>query len=106
MKRTQASSQSHRRVSRGNPAHIRSLSIFSPVRTSCFDLRGQGKSKPQVCGLLLLFGVAKACERLIAEEKKGDLAEVLVYKFKVNKQETLLAYRVQPDKKRPQEVGS
>ncbi|MDY7576718.1 type II toxin-antitoxin system RelE/ParE family toxin [Herbaspirillum sp. RTI4] len=40
----------------------------------------------------------------IGEEKKGELAEVFVYKFKVNKQETLLAYRLQPNKKKPQEV--
>lgn len=40
----------------------------------------------------------------IGEEKKGDLAGVFVYKFKGNKQETLLAYRLQPNKKSPQEV--
>jgi len=40
----------------------------------------------------------------IGEEKKGDLAEVFVYKFKVNKQETLLAYQLQPNKKKPQAV--
>ncbi|WP_299538486.1 type II toxin-antitoxin system RelE/ParE family toxin [uncultured Herbaspirillum sp.] len=40
----------------------------------------------------------------IGEEKKGDLAEVFVYKFKVNKQETLLAYRLQPNKKKPREL--
>lgn len=40
----------------------------------------------------------------IGEEKKGDLAGVFVYKFKVNKQETLLAYRLQPNKFHPQEV--
>jgi hypothetical protein len=35
------------------------------------------------------------------EEKKGDLASVFVYKFKLNKQETLLAYRLEPDKIKP-----
>ena len=40
----------------------------------------------------------------IGEEKKGDLAGVFVYKFKVNKQEILLAYRLQPNKKKPQEI--
>lgn len=40
----------------------------------------------------------------IGEKKKGDLAEVFVYKFKLNKQEILLAYRLQPNKKKPQEV--
>lgn len=38
---------------------------------------------------------------LAGEEKKGDLAGVFVYKFKLNKQETLLAYRLEPDKLRP-----
>lgn len=45
-----------------------------------------------------------AANPVIGEEKKGDLAEVFVYKVKVNKQETLLAYRLQPNKKKPQEV--
>lgn len=35
------------------------------------------------------------------EEKKGDLAGVFVYKFKINKQETLLAYWLEPDKVKP-----
>lgn len=38
------------------------------------------------------------------EEKKGDLAGIFVYKFKVNKQEVLLAYRLQPNKLKPLEV--
>jgi len=45
-----------------------------------------------------------AADPTIGEEKKGDLAEVFVHKFKVNKQETLLAYRLQPNKKKPQEL--
>jgi hypothetical protein len=45
-----------------------------------------------------------AADPAIGEEKKGDLAEVFVYKFKVNKQEVLLAYRLQPNKKKPKEV--
>jgi mRNA-degrading endonuclease RelE of RelBE toxin-antitoxin system len=40
----------------------------------------------------------------IGKEKKGDLAGVFVYKFKINKQEILLAYRLQPNKKKPQEL--
>lgn len=48
--------------------------------------------------------VAIATNPTIGEEKKGDLAEVFVYKFKLNKQEILLAYRLQPSKKKPQEV--
>lgn len=45
-----------------------------------------------------------AANPAIGEEKKGDLAEVFVFKFNVNKQETLLAYRLQPNQKKPQEV--
>lgn len=48
--------------------------------------------------------MAIAANPMIGEEKKGDLAEVFVYKFKLNKQEILLAYRLQPNKKKPQEV--
>ncbi len=40
----------------------------------------------------------------IGEEKKGDLAGVLVHKFKVNKQEVLLTYQPQPDKFSPLSV--
>ena len=45
-----------------------------------------------------------AADPSIGEEKKGDLAGVFGYKFMVNKQETLLAYRLQPTKKKPQEL--
>lgn len=45
-----------------------------------------------------------ATDPAIGEEKKGDLVEVFVYKFKINKQETLLAYRLQPNKNKPQEL--
>ena len=40
----------------------------------------------------------------IGEEKRGDLAGVFVYKFKLNKQETLLAYELSPNKLAPDEV--
>ena len=40
---------------------------------------------------------------LIGEEKRGDLAGVFVYKFKLNNQEILLAYKLQPDKVNPTE---
>ncbi len=36
------------------------------------------------------------------EEKRGDLLGVFVHKFMLNKQETLLAYGLQPNKKQPQ----
>lgn len=45
-----------------------------------------------------------AVDPTIGEEKKGDLAGIFVYKFKLNKQEILLAYRLQPNKFKPQEV--
>ncbi len=38
------------------------------------------------------------------EEKKGDLAGVFVYKFKLNKQEVLLAYLLEPNKITPQRL--
>jgi mRNA-degrading endonuclease RelE of RelBE toxin-antitoxin system len=45
-----------------------------------------------------------AADPTIGEEKKGDLSGVFVYKFKLNKQELLLSYRLQPDKFRPEQV--
>ncbi|MDR0934000.1 MAG: type II toxin-antitoxin system RelE/ParE family toxin [Burkholderiaceae bacterium] len=45
-----------------------------------------------------------ASSPLIGQEKKGDLAGVFVHKFKVNKQEVLLAYRLHPGKNNPQEL--
>lgn len=45
-----------------------------------------------------------AANPAIGEEKKGDLLGVFVYKFKLNKQEMLLAYRLQPNKLKPQEL--
>ena len=38
------------------------------------------------------------------EEKRGDLSGVSVYKFKLNKQETVLAYELSPNKLTPDEV--
>jgi mRNA-degrading endonuclease RelE of RelBE toxin-antitoxin system len=40
----------------------------------------------------------------LGEEKKGDLSGVFVYKFKLNNQETLLAYELRPDKNAPTEA--
>lgn len=40
----------------------------------------------------------------VGEEKRGDLAGVFVYKFKLNGQETLLAYELHPNKKKPTTV--
>ena len=47
---------------------------------------------------------AVASDPTLGEEKRGDLSGVFVHKFKLNKQETLLAYRLQPDKLAPQEL--
>ena len=40
----------------------------------------------------------------IGEEKKGDLAGIFVYKFKINNAETLLAYELKPNKFAPESV--
>jgi ParE-like toxin of type II bacterial toxin-antitoxin system len=40
----------------------------------------------------------------VGEEKRGDLVGVFVYKFKINQQETLLAYELLPNKQSPEEV--
>lgn len=47
---------------------------------------------------------AIAGDPMIGEEKKGDLAGIFVYKFKINKQEILVAYQPQPDKAAPTTV--
>ena len=47
---------------------------------------------------------AVASDPALGEEKRGDLSGVFVHKFKLNKQETLLAYRLQPDTLAPQEL--
>jgi hypothetical protein len=41
---------------------------------------------------------------LAGEEKKGDLANVFVHKFKLNEQETLLAYRLEANKASPSDL--
>ena len=45
-----------------------------------------------------------AADPTIGEEKRGDLAGVFVYKFKLNNQETLLAYELNPNRQAPDEV--
>jgi mRNA-degrading endonuclease RelE of RelBE toxin-antitoxin system len=44
---------------------------------------------------------AVATDPTIGVEKKGDLAGVFVHKFKINKQEVLLAYQLHPTKSQP-----
>ncbi|WP_374358512.1 type II toxin-antitoxin system RelE/ParE family toxin [Pseudoduganella danionis] len=41
---------------------------------------------------------AIASDPALGLEKKGDLAGIFVYKFKLNRQEVLLAYQLHPDK--------
>ncbi len=43
----------------------------------------------------------RVAKKLHAKEKKGDLSGVFVYKFKLNHQQTLLAYNMQPNKLKP-----
>jgi mRNA-degrading endonuclease RelE of RelBE toxin-antitoxin system len=45
-----------------------------------------------------------ALDPKLGDEKKGDLVGIFVYKFKVNRQELLLAYRLQPSKFKPKEL--
>ena len=45
-----------------------------------------------------------ANDPFVGEEKRGDLVGVFVHKFKLNHQETLLAYELNPDKQHPEEV--
>jgi mRNA-degrading endonuclease RelE of RelBE toxin-antitoxin system len=40
----------------------------------------------------------------LGEEKKGDLAGIFVYKFKMNKQEILLSYGLLPNKENPDDL--
>lgn len=48
--------------------------------------------------------MAVAANPALGEEKRGDLSGVFVYKFKLNKQETLLAYELSPNKLAPEEL--
>ena len=47
---------------------------------------------------------AIATDPTIGEEKKGDLAAIFVHKFKLNKQEVLLAYQLRPNRIAPVSV--
>lgn len=60
------------------------------------------KLYPQDKAVLDATVKAVAHNPALSAEKRGDLNGVLVYKFKLNKQETLLAYRLQSDKLSPQ----
>ena len=45
-----------------------------------------------------------AADPTTGEEKRGDLAGVFVYKFKLNNQVTLLAYELSPNRQTPDAV--
>lgn len=45
---------------------------------------------------------AVSIDPALGEEKRGDFSGVFVHKFKLNKQETLLAYRLQANKLAPE----
>jgi hypothetical protein len=45
-----------------------------------------------------------ALQPSVGEEKRGDLVGVFVFKFKINRQEMLLAYELLPNKQAPEEV--
>jgi mRNA-degrading endonuclease RelE of RelBE toxin-antitoxin system len=47
---------------------------------------------------------AVATDPSIGEEKRGDLVDVYVHKFKLKNQETLLAYGLKPNKSKPSTV--
>ncbi|BDX20940.1 hypothetical protein TUM22923_02610 [Polynucleobacter sp. TUM22923] len=45
-----------------------------------------------------------AAELSLGEERRGDLAGIFTYKFKINCQEFLMAYEFFPDKHHPKEI--
>lgn len=45
-----------------------------------------------------------AREPNLGKEKCGDLGNIFVYKFKINRQEFLMAYELLPDKQEPKEL--
>jgi mRNA interferase RelE/StbE len=71
--------------------------------TSSFD-RVVKKLHAKDKGVVDLAVAAVAKNPAIGEEVKGDLQGVFVHKFKLNKQETLLAYELMPDKRKPKIV--
>lgn len=73
------------------------------LSTSSFD-RVAKKLHPKDKKVLDEAVAAVAKDPSIGEEKRGDLLGVFVYKFKLNNQETLLAYGLQPNKINPSTV--
>jgi hypothetical protein len=80
-----------------------SLADAASQRLAIFQPGGQKTARP---GQKTLDKAIKAILQnpQLGEEKKGDLAGVFVYKFKLNGQETLLAYELQPHKTAPFEA--
>ena len=74
------------------------LAILAPPLSARMakQLHSQDKAAPDAAVQ------AAANDPALGEEKRGDLSGVFVHKFKLNKQETLLAYRLQPDKLAPE----
>ena len=74
------------------------LAILAPPLSARMakQLHSQDKAAPDAAVQ------AAATDPALGEEKRGDLSGVFVHKFKLNKQETLLAYRLQPDKLAPE----
>jgi hypothetical protein len=76
--------------------------VLRALSTSSFDrLAKKLHAKDKTVLDAAVLEVAK--NPLIGEEKRGDLVGVFVHKFKLNNQETLLAYKLQPDKNKPVE---
>ena len=71
--------------------------------TSSFD-RVARKLRAKDKKIVDLEVAAVVENRSLGEEKKGDLLGVFVHKFKLNKQETLLAYELVPNKLKPKTV--
>lgn len=66
------------------------------IQSSSFEKTAKKLDKPQK---LQLDDAIRAIIRqpFIGSQKKGDLREVYVHKFKIDKRQFLLAYRFKPD---------
>jgi ParE-like toxin of type II bacterial toxin-antitoxin system len=73
------------------------------LSTPSFD-RGVKKMHAKDRAIVDIAIRAIALDPAAGDEKKGDLGGIFVYKFKVNRQEVLLAYRLQPSKFKPKEI--
>jgi len=76
------------------------LKIHSTTSFSRIVKKMHNKDKKVVDDAVNFITSDVAC----GEEKKGDLTGVFVYRFKLNKQEVLLAYKLELSKHNPEEV--